>query len=553
MAPAADIRASGRSGSTMGIVLGVLALLAGFGALGVVLWREFLRPNSPAEARIPSPPQTATPVLPRELQPPPRAAEQSTPAVKPQVNPAQSAPPAKGPNRSDTKRPSAEQLAEKLPSGDAPRQVAIGPIEPIRPQPPQGRAPETPPKQEATPRPQVPPGSSPAEAFRMLSRAGGIIPDAKTVPELYHNARSYEARGEAANARQQYLKLAELGGDFLDPHLRFAALLRAQDGRAGARELYARIAENTRSRPAAIVHALQFEGADRRGRIAALAAEHGGYGPIHLLLADEYSADRNGNETITDRRAQLAALKMFLDADRQGKLSQYFLDHSVLAEWLDRARTRQGVLEKFLQTAKLQPSTQFMRSSSGWMVSVWLPEAATRVAWRVAGDGDFKSTGETGIIDQRTGKPMPNLTFELPPEIGDSMLELRYDDADGKSLGPFKVSFQQRNELVKSQRDILQRFANSWIAFSEAGASSRLVYFTHLVSYRCAISKVVMVFDDSPLPMQLRMPPCDPANPNAIPANFRPYIAMPPSAKSVTVEVAFADGAASEKRKFERR
>jgi class 3 adenylate cyclase len=608
-ASVSDRRDGGGFGT--GVILGVLGVLLGISALGVVLWREFGRPDTtkPGQvAGIPAPPQLPPPVLPRELKPPatPEAPRTPPPAIAaqpqetPPVRPPQPAtpeppkaadttpvevPPTEPPPRQQAgRKPSAEQQAEKLAQSapapgsqpakggntsqpaeprvavappvaapaeppaapTPPKTVAIGPIEPPKLTPPPV-VPQTP------PRPAVPPGTSAADAFAIYSRAGGIIPDAKTAPELFHNARTYEARGEAANARTEYMKLAELGSDYLDPHLRFAALLRAQDGRAGAREIYARLAEGKGGRAAAIVHALQFEGAERRARIASLAGQHAFYGPVHMLLADEYAPERVGGETIGERRAQLAALQKFLEAERSGTLSQYFLDHSVLAQWLDRARSRQQALDQFLKTAKLEPTAQFILSNSGWLANVWVPEPATRISWRTSEKTDFRATGDTAFIDQRTGKPSPNLSFELPRDTPESTIELRYEDANGEMRGPFRVRFEPRAEIVKSQRDLLQRFSNNWLSFGDGGAQAKLVYFTQLATYRCAIAKVVLVFDDSPLPMQLRLPPCDLADPLKLPADYRPFMSMPGSAKSVTVEIAFADGTMSEKRKFERR
>src|SRR3712207_7673733 len=52
--------------------------------------------------------------------------------------------------------------------------------------------------------------NNPAETFAQLSRQGGILPEPKTAPELYHNARLYEARGDPAAARRAYHALASI-------------------------------------------------------------------------------------------------------------------------------------------------------------------------------------------------------------------------------------------------------------------------------------------------------------------------------------------------------
>ncbi len=247
------------------------------------------------------------------------------------------------------------------------------------------------------------------------------------------------------------------------------------DARAHAK-IYARLAEGKGGRAAAIVHALQFEGAERRARIASLAGQHAFYGPVHMLLADEYAPNGSAAKPSASGVRNRRPCRSFLEAERSGTLSQHFLDHSVLAQWLDRARSRQQALDQFLKTAKLEPTAQFILSNSGWLANVWVPEPATRISWRANEKGEFRATGDTAFIDQRTGKPSPNLSFELPRDTPESTIELRYEDANGEMRGPFRVRFEPRAEIVKSQRDLLQRFSNNWLSFGDGGAQAKLVY-----------------------------------------------------------------------------
>ncbi len=395
----------------------------------------------------------------------------------------------------------------------------------------------------------VPPGASPAEAYAILAKSGGIVQDAHSAPELYHNARSFEARGDSASARRDYLALAMLGSEALDAHLRFAALLRAQDGRAAAREVFDRLRETTGTSAAALVHATLFEGDERRRRVEAFAAARPDYAPAQMLLADEYSDDRIGAQTIADRRKEAEALGRFLAADAEGKLAHFFLDQSVLAEWLERARRRHTALEANLATATLTPTAKFMRSNAGWTVALSLPEPATAVAWRVGETGDFVSSGFMSAIDQRTGRPMPNSSFELDRDTPATNLWIRYEDAAGRSVAAFPIPFDPHAALVEGQRELLERFWNSWIGF---GSDGRLVYYTHLMSYRCAIAKAELGFDDGPLSVNLPIPRCDERDPHAIPGDARPYLAAPASAKSVSVRLTYVDGARSDTRVFRR-
>lgn len=391
---------------------------------------------------------------------------------------------------------------------------------------------------------------TPAAAYAALARQEGLVADARTAPELYHNARVYEARGDTFAARRAYLALAALRQEFVDPHLRLAALLRVQEGRAGARDAYAELARTAPARIVELVHAQQFDEPERRARIEAFAAAHPDYAPAQYLLAEEFSEDRVGTQTLNDRRREAQALDAFLEADAEGRLAPLFLDQTLLAQWRDKAARRHRALDAFLRTATLTPTASFLRSNTGWTVSVSLPEPAANLAYRVGDAGAFRATGSSSALDPRTGKPMPINTFELAADQPATTLALRYEDARGGLVGPFAVPFDPRTALLTGQRDVLERMPGDWVAFRTDGEP--LLYLTHLVSYRCAIDKVVIGFDGGPLDTLVPMPPCDPDNPYSVPASVQPYRTLPPEVQTVSVQLTYFDGSQSGVQTFRR-
>ncbi|WP_206110859.1 adenylate/guanylate cyclase domain-containing protein [Rhabdaerophilum calidifontis] len=388
---------------------------------------------------------------------------------------------------------------------------------------------------------------SPAQAFEKLAKSGGLVKDPASAPELYHNARSFEARGESAAARRDYLALMRLGGEQIDPVLRFAALLRAQDGRAGARELLGEIAQGG-GRAVALGQILQFEGAERQSRLVAFAEANPDYAPVHALLAREFGEARQNGQTIDERRRELAALRRFLAAEREGRLVPFFLDQSVLAGWLDEARRREAAAAGFFAANRDRIDAQFMRSNAGWLVSVIVPEAAGRIEYRL-GDGRFRATGTLQVADPRTGRPMANPTFELPDAQNPAEIAIRYQDQNGVDSAVTTISFDPRAVLIRGQRDILERFTQSWLAFGQ-GHNAGFLYFTHLLSYRCAIEKAEIGFNGAAPAERLPMPPCDEANPHAIPANALPYLRLKPEIESATIRITFVGGEVSETKTF---
>jgi uncharacterized protein YoxC len=81
-----------------------------------------------------------------------------------------------------------------------------------------------------------------AKGFAALAAQGSTIADPKRPDEFYHNARVQELGGDMVNARRSYLAFASFDIDAIDPYQRFATLLRVQDGRAGAREVFGELA-----------------------------------------------------------------------------------------------------------------------------------------------------------------------------------------------------------------------------------------------------------------------------------------------------------------------
>jgi class 3 adenylate cyclase len=391
---------------------------------------------------------------------------------------------------------------------------------------------------------------TPSQAFEKLAKSGGLVRDASSAAELYHNARTLEARGENANARRDYLALAALDTDYIDPLLRLAALIRAQDGRSGAREVFAELARG-KSRAAGLVHAQQYEGPERTRRLAILAEASPDYAPAQYLLAVEFGEDRQSAQTIDERRRELAALTRFLAAEREGTLVSSFLDQSVLAQWLDRAHRREAAAKIFFAEGRDRVSAQFMRSNSGWMSTITLPEAATRLEYRVSPAGEFRATGLLPAIDPRTGRSMPNPSFELPAHQEGTEIALRYLDTNGAASPVTTVPFDPRTALQQAMRDILERFSTSWLTFG-SGQNSQLLYFTHLVSYRCAIEKVEIGYNGKPPQEVIALPPCDPANPYAVPASARPYIPLKPGTESADIRLTFVGGEVSEIKSFQR-
>jgi hypothetical protein len=196
------------------------------------------------------------------------------------------------------------------------------------------------------------------------------------------------------------------------------------------------------------------------------------------------------------------------------------------------------------------PIAMFSRHNSGWTVVFSIADPTLGISWRIGEAGDFRETGFIDALDPRTRKRMPNPSIELPAEAPAAIIQVRYVDASGELQGPFPIRFDPEAALVRDQRKILDMTATSWLSFREF--NGLLVYYTHLMSYRCAIREVRVGIDSAVPDKVLKLPPCDPRDPSVIPRDAQPYLKLAPATKSVSVELTYRDGSVSEIKSFRR-
>jgi Caspase domain len=196
------------------------------------------------------------------------------------------------------------------------------------------------------------------------------------------------------------------------------------------------------------------------------------------------------------------------------------------------------------------PIAMFSRHNGGWTVVFSIADPTLGISWRLGEVGDFRETGFMDTLDPRTRKRMPNPSVELPADAPAATIQVRYVDTNGELQGPFPIRFDPAAALIRDQRKILDMTATSWLSFREF--NGLLVYYTHLMSYRCAIREVRVGIDSTVPDKVLKMPPCDPRDPSVIPHDATPYLKLAPQTRSVSVELTYRDGSVSEIKSFRR-
>ncbi len=158
------------------------------------------------------------------------------------------------------------------------------------------------------------------------------------------------------------------------------------------------------------------------------------------------------------------------------------------------------------------PIAMFSRHNGGWTVVFSIADPTLGISWRMGEAGNFRETGFIDTLDPRTRKRMPNPSIELPADAPAATIQVRYVDTNGDIQGPFPIRFDPEAALIRDQRKILDMTATSWLSFREF--NGLLVYYTHLMSYRCAIREVRVGIDSTVPDKVLKMPPCDPRDPS---------------------------------------
>jgi len=392
-----------------------------------------------------------------------------------------------------------------------------------------------------------------SEKFSALTRAGGVINDARVAHELYHNARVYETRGDYVNARKSYLALFATGSEELDPYLRFAGLLRVQEGRAGAEQTFRSLPPGADQMAVAYVQAWLAQAPRRRLELQRIVAERGNYAPAYFHLSETFGLRDLGDQSLGEMREERRLLEQFQAADEAGNLLRHLIDHSLAQTWRKDARERLTASRSRVGDATLAApvALSWMSSSAGWTANIQVAEPALAIEWRESASAQFAATGNTPHMDSRTGQAMPQPFFQVPLRQAKTTFVLRYQDRRKTWQGPYEFSFEPAKEALASNTRLLNMTRTSWLAFRNFDGKL-LLYFTTLMSYRGAIEQIRYGLDSENTNIGFDFPVWEGPGIAPINADTPVYLEIPAATKFVTVQLQYKDGTDSKTVRFER-
>jgi len=214
------------------------------------------------------------------------------------------------------------------------------------------------------------------------------------------------------------------------------------------------------------------------------------------------------------------------------------------------ALTPDKTLPDALKVGGAAPIANFMRSNAGWTVTLSLPEPAAAISYRIGDKGEFKPTGLLDTLDQRTGQRMPNPSFPLPSKAQATIIEVRYQTSDGDSVGPFPIRFDPEVALFREQKQILEGMPANWVEFRDFNGT--LIYFTTLVTYRCAIAELRYGLDGAKPLQRYDLPACNANDPFSVPSSAKLYLKAPSKTKAISLQITWRDGTESDISTIER-
>ena len=388
--------------------------------------------------------------------------------------------------------------------------------------------------------------------FEELSKSGGIIENPVAPHEFYHNARIFELRGDYANARKAFLGYFQFDQTKLDPHLRYLDFLKIQEGREGARETYALIANRTQNFVPSYAAALLWDRERRIGLLGEFEKAQPQFAPVYYHLSLEYSADRVGAQSIEDQRLEKAYLEKFRERDQDGHLVKYFIDQEMVTTWREDVERRLTALASVAESLLENPvNLQWTTGGTAWHGYIQVVEPTTAIYWKTVEMADYKQNPNTNNIDTRTGKAMPDGNIVLPIKHPATSIEVKYADRNNQMRGPYTFAFEPQQESWANDIRILNSFPTSWVAFRDWDGEL-LVYFSHIVGYRGSLTKIEYGMDTEVPDLVWEFPEWNQPGTAPVTDDVEIYRSIPPDVQFITVKLSYKDGTVSEVVRFDR-
>ena len=373
----------------------------------------------------------------------------------------------------------------------------------------------------------------------------GIINNALTPKDSYHNARISELNGDFVSAQKSYKDYLKFNLPFIDPHLSYQSMLKSQEGINATRQEYKRLLSgDPNSSVIQFANALLMDRDDAISDLLQLTKKDSAFAPAFYQLSLEYSQDKLGERSLTEKSLEQTYLLQFLHLDSLGNNQKYYLDKTVAEQQVKDATTRLKQAGYATAVLKNQVAMIYMLANDGWRMFANIAEQPTKIYYRFNNDSSYHVTGLTGY--QNSGKEIPDPNIFLGRlKNGQYPVSIKYLDAKGEEQGPFNFVLDTRKERMLEVKRILSQM--NWVSFQKFD-DKQLVYFTAILSYRDVFKEIKYSIDNQSLSKTFRIEPWTKGGIPEMQSDI--YIDVPIATKNVCVKILFTDDSESELKCF---
>lgn len=373
--------------------------------------------------------------------------------------------------------------------------------------------------------------SSRGHLGQFAKRSGGRVTDSCADAKLHEAANDYD------KARKAYADCLATGVGHVDTHAAYQKILSLEEGEAGALAVYAKLAASNDNVVTKLAHARLLARSDRIAKLPLVIEGDPDFAPAYYELSLDYSAERNPSRSLSDQAQEKKLLDDFLSRAKGKDFVKHFVDYDNAQQQIRDAESRLARLTAVDFSALDNPVTMTATpGNQGWMLCFQIKEPSTSIFYRLRDEKEFTK------ID--------GVTVTVPLQRMSTAVYIKYEDSGGVMRGPFEIMHEPRSALAESTKKILQLMPTSWVSLLDFNEKT-LLYWTILVTYRCALQSVAYGVD-SMTPTQSYDPgDCDPAKPYEVTGDAETmYAELPPETKFVSIQLVYTDGTKSKVRKF---
>lgn len=386
-----------------------------------------------------------------------------------------------------------------------------------------------------------------AAGLEGVARLGGIIDQPESIADFLNNADVYERRGDLLNARKMYERAIAQNVEAVDVHEKYAAILKAQEGLLGAREIYADLAATHPANPTVLLAAAKLgPQPEREDKLEAIAADFPVFGPVHYEMALMLGFEEAGMLTPAEAQRLGERAQAFMAADTQGHIERWYIDRSVLEAIRSRMRIDLARAESFAKAfgqtlVKLEPTLWYGK----WNLRISLAGGANDVYVKMPGHDDFELQDVFG----RVNGLIYTLDMSLPGDTEPFYFEVKFDDEKGESQGPFELFFDPEPHYIGVNKEILLRDRAQWVIsylVDRSEYDQPDIYFIDMsfpFDYHCSITKFEYGLDTETPDIEIPVPECTTDNYRRLDDDPEgSALELSESVDLVSVRVTFTDG-----------